>query len=261
MPSESADQEIKVPKNNLVLQNVPKRINWTSISSQVLAVLNIERGIFYTLIELLFRPGRAVNNHLFKNRNKLLNPIRFLVLSSTIATFLMFYYVPVDLFESSVAEGLTENNPDLKKGSRELSVVFTKFNTLAKQFINLSYFFLVPSGALFMWIFCRKRYNVPELAVVSCYIWSMVNCFTIILVPLTKFEDQNITVFSLISIITFIYPIFFYTNFFGQGFRGFFKGLILMFINMVLVVIFFITLAFLNFRDIESVFSPNSCSF
>ena len=52
---------------------VPERISWHTISSQILSVLNIEKGVFYTLVELLFRPGKAVRLHLFKNRKKLLN--------------------------------------------------------------------------------------------------------------------------------------------------------------------------------------------
>lgn len=76
----------------LISSELPERINWSSISNQVMAVLNIERGIFYTLIELLFRPGKAVRVHLFKDRKRLLNPIRFLVLSSTIATLVTFHY-------------------------------------------------------------------------------------------------------------------------------------------------------------------------
>ena len=48
--------------------DAPERINWSSVSGQIISVMNIERGLFYTLIELLFRPGKAVRIHLFKNR-------------------------------------------------------------------------------------------------------------------------------------------------------------------------------------------------
>ncbi|MFK7756209.1 MAG: DUF3667 domain-containing protein [Flavobacteriales bacterium] len=253
------DQHSVSGQNSERLAPSPPRINWNSISDQVMSVLNIEKGVFYTVKELLFRPGKAVRKHMFKNRRLLLNPVRFLVLSTTLATFITFYYMNESSFNTGFEQGFmnveTGNNTSNERVTKALIPMLID---LFKQFVNISYFFLVPAGALVSWLFLRKSYNVPELAVAHCYMWSMVNCFTIVFTPLMLVSDYAII---FLAVLGFFYPFFFYTKFFNQGAKGFLKGVIVNFLNYFLLMIFFAVFGYLYLRNIEEIIFPNSCSF
>jgi len=241
--------------------SVPERISWSFISNQILSVLNIQRGIFYTLIELLFRPGKAVRNHLFKDRKRLLNPIRFLVLSSTIATLVTFHYL--DFTEIAADGDMVKFNSGVNQArdSHVEGLFISRFNEFLQQFSNLSFFVITPVGAVIAWFFCKKKFNVPELAVSQCFMWSMVNVFGIMLVPLTQFNPIFVALLTLISV---AYPLYFFTSFLNEGWVGFLKsffiGIINSFMYLLILLIFFIIAAG-TFLDFDSIINPNSMTF
>ena len=254
-----SEDTLSLKRPSMEPSSLPTRISWNFISDQIMSVLNIERGIFYSVVELLFRPGKAVRKHLFKNRNLLVNPVRFLVLSTTLATFVAFYFIDDSSMTSQFGEGfMSVDAGDSDKDARALKAIMPIFLDLFKQFVNISYFFLVPAGAIVSWFFVRKRYNAPELSVAHCFMWSMVNCFTIIFTPLVAVYPAFMIALGGLSI---IYPLYFYTQFFNQGVKGFIKGLIINFINYILLLFFFIFLGYFYFKDLEGLIFPHSCDF
>lgn len=61
-----------------------KRINRHYIVHEIGQVLNFEKGIFYTIRELLIRPGENVKNFITEDRSRLIKPILFIIVSSLI---------------------------------------------------------------------------------------------------------------------------------------------------------------------------------
>lgn len=65
-----------------------RRIDRRYLVTEVGSVLNFDKGILYTIRELIIRPGAAVKQFLFEDRNRLVKPLTFLIVCSLIYTFL-----------------------------------------------------------------------------------------------------------------------------------------------------------------------------
>lgn len=89
-------EEIKKEEKVLVSSegsNELPRINGKSLLGDILAVLNFEKGVFYTLKGLILTPRKTIEEYIKVNRSIHANPIRLLILSTAIFTFLSFSFV------------------------------------------------------------------------------------------------------------------------------------------------------------------------
>ena len=64
--------------------NELKRIDGHYIIQEIKHVLHFERGILYTIRELITNPGQNIKNYLTQNRNRLVKPIIFIIITSLI---------------------------------------------------------------------------------------------------------------------------------------------------------------------------------
>lgn len=69
-----------------------KRIDGHYIMHEIEHVLHFERGILYTIRELLTRPGQNIRNYLSENRSRLIKPIIFIILTSLIYTLISHFF-------------------------------------------------------------------------------------------------------------------------------------------------------------------------
>lgn len=61
-----------------------KRVDGHYLLHEVQHVLHFEKGIFYTIRELLTKPGQSVREFITDNRNRLVKPILFIIITSLI---------------------------------------------------------------------------------------------------------------------------------------------------------------------------------
>jgi hypothetical protein len=86
------------------------RINGQYILKEIGSVLNFDKGILYTIKELLLRPGVNIRKFIQEDRNRLVKPIIFLILCSLIYTLAeqLFHfeeaYVKADFGDSAVSK-------------------------------------------------------------------------------------------------------------------------------------------------------------
>jgi hypothetical protein len=59
-----------------------KRIDKHYISHELLHLLHFEKGFFYTIRELMTRPGDSIKEFIVEHRNKHMKPVGFLILTS-----------------------------------------------------------------------------------------------------------------------------------------------------------------------------------
>ena len=72
--------------------NVLKRIDVNYIMHEVEHLIHFERGLFYTIKELIIRPGESIRNYLYKNRIQLVKPVFFIIVTSLLYTFINQYF-------------------------------------------------------------------------------------------------------------------------------------------------------------------------
>ena len=71
-----------------------KRIDGHYIVHEIEHILHFERGILYTIRELVTNPGQKIRNYLSENRSRLVKPILFIIMTSLI------YSLTINLFGS-----------------------------------------------------------------------------------------------------------------------------------------------------------------
>ncbi|TNE71436.1 DUF3667 domain-containing protein, partial [bacterium] len=92
-----------------------ERINGRYILSEIASILNFQKGILYTIKELLIRPGQNIRSYISEDRNRLVKPIMFILITSLVYTLF------VEIFHFS--DGYINYNFDDLQGST-LSVIF-----------------------------------------------------------------------------------------------------------------------------------------
>lgn len=133
-----------------------KRIDSNYVLTEIGSVLNFEKGILYTIKELLLRPGENVQNFIHKDRKRLVKPVVFIILSSLTYTIIqqnlnfedgyVNYSFSEDSSSASIFDWVTNN--------------YGYANLLIAMFI-----------ALWIKILFRKQgYNYFEVLILLCFV-------------------------------------------------------------------------------------------
>jgi len=69
-----------------------ERIDRHYIVHEINHVLHFEKGIFYTIKELLIRPGQNVREFISENRSRLVKPIIFIIVTSLIYSIIVHFF-------------------------------------------------------------------------------------------------------------------------------------------------------------------------
>ncbi|WP_017495672.1 DUF3667 domain-containing protein [Flavobacterium sp. WG21] len=135
---------------------VLKRINGHYIVHEIEHVLHFERGIFYTIKELITSPGQNIRNYLTENRSRLVKPIIFIIVSSLIYSISNHFFHFQDGYI---------NYLDSQK---------TSASTISKWVqMNLGYSNIMMGIFIALWtkLFFRKRdYNIFEILILLCFV-------------------------------------------------------------------------------------------
>ena len=68
-----------------------KRIDMHYISHEIFHLLHLEKGFFYTVKELITKPGQSIREFINENRDKHMKPVPFLILTSLIYTLIAHF--------------------------------------------------------------------------------------------------------------------------------------------------------------------------
>lgn len=133
-----------------------KRIDGKYIIHEIEHVLHFERGILYTIKELITNPGQNIRNYLTENRSRLVKPIIFIILTSLIYSLCNHFFH----FEDAYAGYL-----DNKKST---TILILKWAQTHYGYANI-----IMSIFIAFWtrLFFRKyKYNFFEILILLCFV-------------------------------------------------------------------------------------------
>lgn len=163
------------------------RIDGHYIVREIQKVLNFERGFFYTVRALITNPGQNVRIFLTENRNRLVKPIIFIIVTSLIYSFCNSIFK----FE----EGYT----GYLEAEESTTVILFKWVQGNYGYSNIM---MGVSVALWVSIFFRKyKFNIFEILILLCFVMGagmlILSVFGIIdaLTPLKAFRFGVILAF------------------------------------------------------------------
>ncbi len=199
------------------------RINGGYIIEEIVSVLNFDKGLFYTIRELILRPGINIRKFIREDRNRLVKPIFFVIICSLIYTIAQQFLGFEDGYVNS--------------GGFDGSTVGNIFEWIQK---NYGYANILMSIFIAIWIkiFFRKYdYNFFEIIILLCFamgIGMLIYTLFGIIESISK-----IKVLQIGGIIAFIYASWAIGRFFDKNRKvNYLKGLLSYFLGMLT---FFIT--------------------
>lgn len=133
-----------------------KRIDGHYILHEIEHILHFERGILYTIRELITNPGQNIRNYLSENRTRLVKPIIFIIVTSLIYSLVNHFF--------HIEDGYVKFDESTKSTTGAIfqwvQVHYGYSNIIMGIFI-----------AIWIKIFFRKYdYNFFEILIILCFL-------------------------------------------------------------------------------------------
>jgi len=209
-----------------------KRIDKHYVSHEIFHLFHLEKGFFYTVQEMLIRPGESVREFIGENRSRLMKPLAFLILTALIFT-LTAYLTHADKF-------INDQFNILNKISKVYAAIIN-WLVIHHNYGNLvSGFFTALSCRFFL--YRKKNYNFYEIIIMTCFIIGITTLFLSVgnlFFGITKSQVMN----SIVSIVALVYTTWAIRQFYFNGAKkvgSYFKAFFAYVFGQLLMHVFFI---------------------
>lgn len=133
-----------------------KRVDAHYILHEIQHILHFEKGIFFTVKELLIRPGQNIRTFITDNRSRLVKPVIFVIVSSLIYTIIShFFHIEKDYVEFT----------EVKKTS--IGLIFEWVQG------HYGYANILMGVCISLWLklfFKKYSYNFFEILILLCFV-------------------------------------------------------------------------------------------
>lgn len=139
-----------------------KRINGYYILHEIQHVLHLEKGIFYTIKEILLRPGQSIKEFITDNRSRLIKPLVFIVITSLIYTLISNYF--------HIEKWYIQLKGTSKEGVVPKSFIILFFDWMKSHY---GYANIIIGMFISFWLkilFRKFDYNFFEIVILLCYV-------------------------------------------------------------------------------------------
>jgi hypothetical protein len=137
-----------------------KRIDGHYILHEIEHIVHFERGILYTIKELLIHPGETVREFITDNRNRLVKPIIFVIITSLIYTLVIHFFDDKNEFIKVSVTGKSDGKSSILILFKWVQQHYGYFNLILGLFV-----------AFWAKVFFRKYpYNYFEIVILLCFV-------------------------------------------------------------------------------------------
>ncbi len=203
---------------NKELERITLKYIWEEIKS----VLNFEKGLSYTFLEFLIRPGKSTYRFLFEDRKIFMGPFKYAFLAVSIYSFISLYFVKMDI--AAPLPEMDQSEVIALESQRVFKNVMAKYS-------NLIMFVSIPFTAILTYLFfMEKKWFYTEHVTINMYYLGTATFFSIPIIILAPFFPNVYAV--LIVLITAVYQIFVYKKTFKiTWFTSIWKGILISFLS------------------------------
>lgn len=171
-----------------------KRIDGHYIIHEIEHVLHFERGILYTIKELVANPGQNIRKYLSENRSRLVKPIIFIIVTSLIYTFIShFFHVEEEYLNH---EGLEKSA--IGKILKWIQANYGYTSILTGIFI-----------AVWLKVFFKKYgYNFFEMLIMLCFVQGIsMLIFAVFALGEGLFHFKSLSIAGILGVIYLVWAI------------------------------------------------------
>jgi len=183
-----------------------KRIDGHYIIHEIQHLLHFEKGIFFTAKQLFLKPGIAIREYIDDNRNRLMKPVPFLILTSLLFTFAGHFFDPKKFYGN-------QDETEKLFGKSHISDImfwiqghFGYANIIEAVFIALAV----------RVIFRKHHYNWYEITTLMCFIIGQSMLYFTVESLFIPIMSRQIFM-TILSIIAFVYPTWVIGQFYGKS--------------------------------------------
>lgn len=184
-----------------------ERISMKMIWRSILQELNLEKGLLFTVVALAIRPGETIREYLYKDRSRLIPPLRFLIVFVTLATIATFSFLTQEDFYNTFKQGVETGGGTVDldsmspKGQEFFSLYLNNLAIANLKFFNIYLMLSVPLAALGTLIVYRlQQFNFAEHLVINAYVYSNTTVLYVLMTPLFfLFSYQAVSIWYMIA--------------------------------------------------------------
>lgn len=174
-----------------------------SLLSFINSIVNVDRGLWHTSINLLIKPGQVIRDVLGGKTVTYLHPFRYLIIWLTLQTFL------------TINLGLIERLQDVmpmanqQAISAEQAEFQQKFYTIYIGYMNAWLALMIPFYSFGTWVAFRKhKLNYAEHLIVTAYIFGQTSLIGILIIPLYYLPPALSFAMYISFALLLIYPVY-----------------------------------------------------
>lgn len=185
------------------------RIDWHFLGHELEhSVLHMDRGILYSLKELMLRPGHLMQAYLEGRRANQAKPLLLIMVMAAVVVFLSKYLVGEGVMDG-IASSVPAGNGDVAKGMAAAMKAAERVAAWMNQYFALFTLLLLPlEAAAFRLAFHRFAvFNYPEWLVVTAFLTVQTFVFWTLMVVLHRWLPQPLMWVTLISILFGIFSL------------------------------------------------------
>ena len=178
------------------------RISMKQIFTYLLDVVNLDRGLLFTLKELALKPGPTIREYLRTSiRYRHIKPFSFLMLMSILLTFISVAILDTEISETTAFEGWGKlNEADLNALREQIMTFFRSYQHLAEllkvPFIAFATYKLFP----------KVNYNYAEHLVIASYLQGFLLFINFCLLPLLFLTSNSLVPVTItISVVGYLF--------------------------------------------------------
>ena len=198
-----------------------KRIDSHYIVHEIQHVLHVERGIFYTIRELLIRPGHSVKEFISQNRSRLVKPVIFIIVTSLLYSLAVhFFHVSDGYVSIHVGDG----------DNKVASIAIANWVQTHYGYANIIMGIFI---AIWLKLFFRKsEFNFFEILILLCFVMGI---GMLVLAILAVFEGvTGLKAMQTAGMIFFFYATWAIGQFFDpRKFTGYLKAFVAYVLGMI----------------------------
>lgn len=166
-----------------------KRLTFRSLFADLADVLNLDKGLLYTLQGLTLRPAQTIREYLDDGRHKVTNPIKYFILivgTTLLIASLNGYFDNTEQLKKGFEFGYMsqDGGDEVPKEVKDLEEKIEYFYTnYFVKYQNIWFLFTIVFTSLFTYLFFRKiGYNFIEHNVINAYVFVHTYLFFTIIV-------------------------------------------------------------------------------
>lgn len=160
------------------------RIDWEFLSHEIQhSILHVDKGILFTIKELLTRPGHMIREYIHGKRGGHIKPFLMIMILGTVVTLLSKFFLGTSLFNSWVNIKKTPTAAELAEVRSEVGFdpmgfveSFTDIGNWMNDHFAISTLLLLPFAALALKLAFRKfrDINYPEWLVIATFLLAQI---------------------------------------------------------------------------------------